>query len=446
MASERSPQVENKTPRQRWVIEAVCGLAVAFGVSRLLGMQLPGFDFMALVAVAIAARYGFVPGAVAGLLAAALKLLAAGSGPGAFLSFTADRTAVPGALALALAAALVGLIADIHLRALSRERMEAGILAERLAALQDRYDVVAAAKIALDRRVIGQAQSIMTTYEAARELEVLDPPSVLPAAARLTARFLEADAVAIYELDGFRLRLVASHGEHPGRPSTLTIEDNVLGSVVRTGTATAVRSKADYERSRVLLAAPLKRLDGSVRGVIAVERLPFEQLTPAVGQLLDLVADWAGRALARSEAFDATQEGQAVHRVTGVYTLPHMLGRLEEEWTAARRYGLPLAALLVRQPTLLTQPPERRAEAAMPLVHALKRLVREVDLLGHYRTDDSFLLLLPNTDVRATQALAERVAALQPELIVVEAHAESFTSAEVLLQALQIQAFDMQEA
>ena len=64
-----------------------------------------------------------------------------------------------------------------------------------------------------------------------------------------------------------------------------------------------------------------------------------------------------------------------------------------------------------------------------------------------FRTDDSFLLVLPQTGKAGSDVLASRIGAAIDDVIVVAAsNDDGPTSAEVMLQMLQLLAFDMQEA
>ncbi|MNT90245.1 hypothetical protein D3C72_2311140 [compost metagenome] len=85
---------------------------------------------------------------------------------------------------------------------------------------------------------------------------------------------------------------------------------------------------------------------------------------------------------------------------------------------------------------------------ALPLVLTLKRLIRGVDMLAHFRTDDSFLLLLPMTRLEGAEVLAGRITAEVPGLVVAVGSNEDpdCTTSELMLQVMQVMAFDLEEA
>ena len=434
-------------PLWRQVLEGVAILAVAWALSRWGGFRPPGLDLIAFAAILVAARVGFWPGALVGAAGTLMMLAEAGNRPADFLMLDVDRQALPAALAPIGFAAVVGWIADSHRAKATRLEEERAALAAKYALLEDQHGVVVKAKEALDRRIVGQVETITAIYEAAQELEALEPAAVWAATARLAARFLEAEAVAVYVVDGFRLRLVAAHGERPDRPGLLSVQDGLVGAVARSGRAAGVRAKEEYLAGGVLLAAAMRGAGPQARGVIAIERMAFSRLTPATRQLLELIADWSGRALAASEAAERQQAEQAIDPTTGLMRAAMIVERLRQEWSVARRYKLPLSAMIVRRPALLELPAGRRSAEAVPLVLGLRKLTRDVDLLGYYRTDDSFLVVLPQTGKAGAEILATRIQAAIDGVIVVSAsNDDGPTSAEVMLQMLQLLAFDMQEA
>jgi PleD family two-component response regulator len=179
--------------------------------------------------------------------------------------------------------------------------------------------------------------------------------------------------------------------------------------------------------------------------VVAVEQLPFRQLTPATVQMLGLLADWASRALANSEAYEQAQEQQRDHPVTRVHRVAYMQDRLNQEWSAARRYQLPLSVIMVHLPALDNAPENVWAEQAAPIAAELKSRVRNIDVLGHYRTRGSFMMVLPVTPLEGAKILGGRLAeALPGALVGVASNQEGHTSAEALLQTLQTQVFPLE--
>lgn len=406
-------------------------LAAALGMSLIR----PGPSLPALAVVLVAARFGYVHGAATGAVAGLASLLASGQDPAQSLSVFADRGALAAAFAFPALGALVGLVGDVPRQAARRAEEAAMSARGDLDRLMARHRVLVEAKEAVDRRIVGQVQTVASLYEAARELEALVPEKIPPATLALLARFLEVEAAAIYRIEGRQLVRVAAIGDHAG-PETIAVDAHPLGAVIA---GLELRPGGDGP----LLAVPLHHLDGRPRGVIAIEKLPFRQLTPATQQMLGLFADWASRSLATSEAYVEAQARRLDHPVTRLPRVPYMTDRLHQEWAAARRYALPLSAILVRDPALSTATEASWAEGAKALAVFLKERVRTIDVVGHHRTEDAFLMLLPVTPLAGASVLAGRLAEALPGcLIAVGANEEGHGDAEALILALQARVFE----
>jgi GAF domain-containing protein len=421
-------------------LEAAVGLAAAFALPLATGWRLPGLDFPAVAVALVAARYGYGPGAGAGAVAGTVHLALAGLGPLGTLAVFGDRGALGAAFVYVALGAAVGLVGDGPREAARRAAEALDRLGGNHERLRERYDVMLAAKEAVDRRIVGQVQTVASLYEAARELETLVPGKIPGATLRLLARYLEVEAASIYRLEAGRLVLAEAIGEHPDRPESLDPASHPLGRALA-GQARLPGATAG-EPAAALLAATLTHPDGRPRGVIAIEKLPFRQLTPATAQMLTLFADWASRALANSEAYVQARELQRDHPQTGLHRVQPLLDRVHQEWAAARRYKLALSVILVRQPGLADADDAAWEAGASAIAKRLLAAARNVDVVGHHRTRDTFLMLLPVTPLAGARVLAGRLeAALGDCIVVAAANEEGHADAEALLQALQAAAF-----
>jgi GGDEF domain-containing protein len=165
--------------------------------------------------------------------------------------------------------------------------------------------------------------------------------------------------------------------------------------------------------------------------------MPFRQLTPATRQMVDLLADWGSRALANSEAYAAARDRQRDHPVTGIHQVAYMDDRLPSEWSLARRYKLPLAIIMVRRADLAHAEEAAWERGAAEVAGVLKQRVRTIDVLGHHRTRDAFVLALPVTPLEGACILAERLAAALPGTrVAVGANGSGLPDAEALLHTL----------
>jgi GGDEF domain-containing protein len=439
LASEQTPTSEAIAPWRLWA-EGAVGLLLAWILTQHFGFQIPAIDAYALIIVLMATRYGYISGVIVGLGAAALSMASAGAGLQDSLSVFTHRDQLALAFTYVALGALIGLVGDWPRAIAQRAQDELSRLKENYRQLDMRYQVLLDAKEGVDRRIVGQAHTIASLYEAARELEILEPKQVPHAMLRLLARFLEVEGASLYLLGDEGLTLAAGLGENE-RPGVLE-PGHPLYEVALTQAPLVVNTRLEYQRAGAYLAAPLTNGEERPRGVVAIEKLPFRQLTTATGQMLSLLADWASRSLAKSETHQRAQEQQRDHPVTGIHRVNHMNDRMAQEWGTAKRYQLPLSVVLVRQANLATAPQIDWEQGAKHIAEVLKARLRNVDVAGHYRTLDTFLILLPVTPLDGAGIFANRLKEALPETTVTLASTqEGYADAEALLQSLQAKAF-----
>jgi diguanylate cyclase (GGDEF)-like protein len=99
--------------------------------------------------------------------------------------------------------------------------------------------------------------------------------------------------------------------------------------------------------------------------------------------------------------------------LTGLYNYRYLHARLNEEFKRAERYHEPLACMVVDIDNLRAknQGPEGRAggdKAICQVADALRKSVREVDVVARFGADE-FLVLLPSTHFAGATTVAERL-------------------------------------
>lgn len=97
----------------------------------------------------------------------------------------------------------------------------------------------------------------------------------------------------------------------------------------------------------------------------------------------------------------ASLAGEAVLKEGPLYARWYILRRLDEELERARRYGRPVAVIMIAAAPPIPGEP-RNEPALQAAVETAQNVARSIDLLGWYG-DDSFLTIMPET----TQAHAE---------------------------------------
>src|SRR5581483_2761586 len=188
-----------------------------------------------LVILPIAVRYGALPAYTAGLLAAALYILVVIFQPRA--AFAVDIVSTQAFLDPVLFVVVGGVLGEVREAQKRAHRDLARRYDEIEASLQDlaeRYLAAVEINREMQRRIVTQASTVTTLYQAAKALERLEIEELAPSVLQLVTEFIEADACALYlrrdgqlELKEGRPAAVAFN-----RPRTLDLSrGGIIGAV-----------------------------------------------------------------------------------------------------------------------------------------------------------------------------------------------------------------------
>jgi len=369
-----------------------------------------------LLVAAVAARHGLREGMMAALVTTAVAM-------GAFI-YTGGAPALAslGVARAWLTPFLLGITAFLLGAVREERRQETRALEARIVELEQeladqavRFMAAAETKHELERRVAEETASLSALYEAVRQIDSLEVDRLYPAVLGAVKRLLQADACQLYLLDTGVLRLRAAEGPPPR--AELPLDDGLAGLAVRRGRPVTIRdlvhvtSLDDLRDAPLLMAAPVLDRDAALLGCLTVSRLPFLKLTPASLDRLGLVADWAARALANARLHEQARAHAIQDELLGAYTYGYYQRRLEEERARAQRFNRPLSVLVFRIADLETVTPPRRLELGRVLALVFSRVVRDVDLICRYATDDAFAIILPETSATEAETLRARAEA-----------------------------------
>jgi hypothetical protein len=155
-----------------------------------------------------------------------------------------------------------------------------------------------------------------------------------------------------------------------------------------------------------VLAGPI--LDphkGTVRGMLKIERLSFEDFTPSAVHNFQVLCDWLGAAMSRAEGLQHARSTSLLSE-DGTLLSRRMLSRIEDLLARlAKREGFPLAAL-----DLDVENPNERTLAVLPklIASAATQALRGTDLAFESRDGRGCCVLLPGAKEEEARAAATR--------------------------------------
>lgn len=405
-------------------VEALAGFGIIVTLGTVVFPDQWGFlevrphPFWALV-VFIPVMYGLAPGIFTGTLTLGLHL---------WLQWAQEPPSAlePTTPVLMLAAAVF--IGEV------RQRSEARILAleersRRLeAAVEDlatRYTESEEARAILQRRILTQTFTFATLYDVARRLETLEEGEIPQAAAEVTARFLEADLVSVCFLKDGHLEVKATYlpDAASGARAEWLERSPVLRQCVQEAKAVSLRDlvlqvePSQLREAPVVIAAPIQERDGSVVGVILVERIGFFQFTPTAQVTAATIARWTSQSLQAARLFRETRDRNIEDDLTGAYGSRYTVKRLREEALRARTFGFPLTVAILDIVRHQDISQEMLPKVLAVLGDVFRFKLGPVDILGRHPNGVSFVILFPHRDrgqaEEVVSSLAKEVEAFQ---------------------------------
>jgi diguanylate cyclase (GGDEF)-like protein len=249
------------------------------------------------------------------------------------------------------------------------------------------------------------------------------------------ARDLVRDACRLTRADGGALSLWEDDTGHilavegavggPQAGATFSATDSELALAARAGT-TLVQDLAVKRVAAGNIAAPGERWQQKPRHLVAVP-LPAEgeiiaivgtwsrtQPHPESVKLLESLAFFAGSQLARALEFRKVRESAERDALTGLTNRKAFERALARERQRFERYQHPVALLVADVDHFKavndTHGHEAGDEVLRALAEALRRALRDVDTVARFGGEE-FVMLLPETGLRAASEVAERVRA-----------------------------------
>lgn len=259
------------------------------------------------VVLLVTVRYGFVAGMGGAALASALYFaqLVIGLDAPSWRDFLAFEYARP-AVVMGAGAALVGLVADGHLRrvraleeTLDALRAERGSLARDQARLRD-------VNAELAERVSRADSTLPVLYRYVRRLNVADQGGIHAALVDVLRDAMGARQASVYTVDGGRLTKSAGGGPPMPRLTEPAVRRLLAGQVLTLRDVAA----GPGEAPPLFMAGPLREgPEGPVVAVLTVDDIDFERYTQAALRLFRVLVDWAAYSLAHARVSGTLADG-----------------------------------------------------------------------------------------------------------------------------------------
>jgi diguanylate cyclase (GGDEF)-like protein len=237
----------------------------------------------------------------------------------------------------------------------------------------------------------------------------------------------ERSSLMVFDEDSGELSLQAVLGSGPDVSARVRVKlgDSVCGAVLATGTAMLVEDvesddrlkgqRPGHYRSSSFISFPITVGQRRLGVVNVTEKLNGEPFQESDLELLDAMAPHLALIIDRTEwhrKAEAYQRMSLTDPLTGLPNRRYLEDRLFEEAERSKRYGTPLAFMIIDVDYFKSfNDIHGHTNADRVLVRTaqiLRSSIRAIDTAARFAGDE-FCVVLPETELRAAAAIAERL-------------------------------------
>ncbi len=372
----------------------------------------PGFMKMYLhpywiAILLISARYGFIPAVTVSIVAAVHVILFVlqkfPTRTGLEIMIEAGNFLLPAAFIIV--GPLLGSIRQRYKESESQKDRELDRLQETLRSTNEQMEASEKARHILESRIVGETSTVKTLYGAAKKLETLNEQSIYTGCLDILGEYFHVSKASLYLKEGDYFILKASRGLVQAEivEGKAVEKNSIMALALKQNNPVTVRDILQFKDSEkyihqygnVLAMFPLRDEKGQTRGVVNIEKIDFLQLNKTNLELMELIVDWTGRALANKEVCDAAIEKKFWDEEYGVYSYGFLSFALEREFARARQFKAPLTVSLLKLDGFGFFHKTTQDLLSRTVISLVKRNFTQSDMFFRYKFDGVFTLISP---------------------------------------------------
>ena len=355
----------------------------------------------------ISCRYGFIPGIAVSIVASAHVILFIlqkfPTRTGLEMMIEAGNFLLPAAFVII--GSLLGGIRQKYKDSQAQKEREMDRLQEDLRGANEQLQASEKARRILESRIVGETSTVKTLYVAAKKLETLNDQSIYSGCLDLLGEYFQVSKASLYIKSGDYFILKASRGLSQAEiVEGKAIEKNsIMALVLKQNSPVTVRDILQYKDSqdyiaqygKVLAMFPLKDENGQTRGVVNIEKIDFLQLNKTNLELMELIVDWAGRALSNKQICDIALEKKFWDEEYDLYSFGYLSFALERELARAREFNTPLTLSLLKLEGFGFFHKATQDLLSRTVISLMKHNFAATDMFFRHRIDGVFVLISP---------------------------------------------------
>ena len=258
----------------------------------------------------------------------------------------------------------------------------------------------------MEKRIMDEVSTFSSLYETSQRLQSFDEEEIYSAILQTLIQYLDAQICSLYLLKKDKLLLKEAIGERPNRPEKIDYKkDN--GLIARSARESSIFSVRDFlfsndddmlDVNQPIMVAPLIKSNGEVLGVLAIEKMPFFQVTASSLKIFSLLADWVSSDIENAIFFQEVKNKNILDEVLNIYTSNYFNTRLSQEFYRSKRYMLPLSVIMLRIKNIDGISVNKQLNMLKFISTSLNTALRLTDIVTRYKDDIQFGMILTMTD------------------------------------------------
>ncbi|OSM04919.1 GAF domain-containing protein [Magnetofaba australis] len=255
----------------------------------------------------------------------------------------------------------------------------------------------------LEARMVSQMRTVVSTHQAARALEELDPVSVLNGATQLVRTSLEPKKFSIFLLEEDKLRSAIEDGwtDEDQYHSTLDVSSAIYQEVIGKQRFLVSARRMDREAldNQGVLAGPMSNPEtGEVVGMLKIEKMGFLDLNVSNVENFRVLCQWVGAAYANARRYQDADADRVTNPDHQLYTYSFFPKQTSMLTNLARRLKFDVCMILVRIANPDEIPDDKKRLIPIAVNEATQVVMRNTDMAFDYqKPGQEFAVVLPAT-------------------------------------------------
>ena len=409
-----------------FLLEILIGVCLLIFINLMWSGESLGFAGVSpnpywIVVIFIAARYGSLQGFSAGVICS-LALLGSVS-YGLFSNTEFDLGLMPyKVIQLCALFVLVGfLIGEERSRVsriLSNGRDQYNKLRNEFESLAMEHMALKDINTELEGRILGQADTMNTVYEVARDLVTLKIERLYPSVVELVKKFVGPEKCSFYvwENDQYLLKGHSGWGDNIRGREVLDISSDIIKKVMDEKKVVTVSDIFKEENLRweegkePVMVAPLFFGEKDiVTGFILIDEISFLKLNPTSIRFLSVMADWISKAFDNAIASTTIRKKDIYDDELEVFNYNYAMRRMNEEVINAKISDKPSSVIVIKVKDFDKIGESRKKDVLKSTGFVIKNTLRGGDIIAKHSDEDKFLAILSGSDMKGSRIAAERI-------------------------------------